>query len=133
MTNPACDHRLPAWRRLRHQRDFDRIYAAGCRASDSSLLVFADVGLDCRGTRFGLSVSKKHGNAVSRNRLKRLLREAFRLQQPDLPEGLDLVLIPRQASDPTLEQFQASLLKLASKVSGLVSVPVSGRESEGSC
>jgi ribonuclease P protein component len=64
--------------------------------------------------------------------LKRLLREAFRLQQADIPEGLDLVLIPRQASDPTLGQFQASLLKLSSKLSSKVSSKLSGRESEGS-
>ena len=116
MTSPVPNQRLFAWRRLRHQRDFDRVYAARCRASDGRLLVFADVGLESRGTRFGLSVSKKHGNAVCRGRLKRLLREAFRLQQAELPDGLDLVLIPRQGDLPTLEEFKASLLKLAGQL-----------------
>jgi len=116
MTSPVPNQRLSAWRRLRHQRDFDRVYAARCRASDGRLLVFADVGLESRGTRFGLSVSKKHGNAVCRGRLKRLLREAFRLQQAELPDGLDLVLIPRQGDLPTLEEFKASLLKLAGQL-----------------
>ena len=116
MTSPVKGSRLPAWRRLRHQRDFDRVYAARCRAGDQSLLVFADVGGESRGTRFGLSVSKKHGNAVVRGRLKRLLREAFRLQQDDLPAGIDLVLIPRQGSDATLEEFQVSLRNLADKL-----------------
>jgi len=120
MTSSAANQRLPAWRRLRHQRDFERVYAAGCRAGDRRLLVFADVGGESRGTRFGLSVSKKHGNAVCRGRLKRLLREAFRLQQGDLPEGLDLVLIPRQGNVPTLEDLKVSLLKLAGKLAGEV-------------
>ena len=118
MTSPANGSRLPSWRRLRHQRDFDRVYAARCRAGDQSLLVFADVGGESRGTRFGLSVSKKHGNAVRRGRLKRLLREAFRLQQDELPAGIDLVLIPRQGGDATLETFQVSLRNLANKLAG---------------
>ncbi|MBO09657.1 MAG: ribonuclease P protein component [Planctomycetaceae bacterium] len=118
MTSAANGSRLPSWRRLRHQRDFDRVYAARCRAGDQSLLVFADVGGESRGTRFGLSVSKKHGNAVRRGRLKRLLREAFRLQQDELPVGIDLVLIPRQGGDATLEAFQVSLRNLANKLAG---------------
>ena len=55
------------------------------------------VGLPRRdgGHRLGLSVSKDHGNAVRRGKIKRLLREAFRLERPTLPGGFDLVLIPR--------------------------------------
>ena len=116
MTVPPVNSRLPAWRRLRHQRDFERVYAARCRAGDGQLLVYADVGNEQRGTRFGLSVSRKHGNAVHRGRLKRLLREAFRLQQHDLPAGLDLVLIPRRGADPTLEALKRSLLQLSNKL-----------------
>jgi len=48
------------------------------------------------GHRLGVSVSKDHGRAVRRNKIKRLLREAFRLERAALPANFDLVLIPRQ-------------------------------------
>lgn len=101
---------------LRKPADFARVYALRCVARQRFLTVFAapnQVGH----SRLGLSVSKKHGSAVIRNRIKRLLREVFRLQRHDLPAGLDLVLIPEQARDATLVEFQASLARAATKLS----------------
>lgn len=97
--------------RIDKSTEFDRIYARKLRVSDRFLLVFAARN-ECDVTRFGLSVSRKHGNAIERNRIKRLLREAFRLSQHELPSGWDLVLIPRQGADATLEDFRNSLLRL---------------------
>ncbi len=109
------DQRLLKRRRIRSGDDFKHIYGLQQRAGDGFLLVFAarnDLGL----TRFGLSVSKRHGNAVCRNRLKRLMREAFRLSQKKLPEGLDLVLIPRQNAQASLEDFCGSLVSIARRL-----------------
>lgn len=102
--------------RIRKGDDFAEIYAQKNRAGDDHLLIFA-ASNDSGQTRFGLSVSKKHGNAVRRGRLKRLLREAFRLSQHDLPTGLDLILIPRQGRESKLEDYCRSLKQLARRLS----------------
>ncbi len=66
--------------------------------------------------RIGLSVSRKVGSAVVRNRWKRLLREAFRLSRERLPDGIDLVVIPRQGVEPELGELMESLPRLAAKL-----------------
>lgn len=103
---------FPQSRRLKTPAEFDRCYKRKRSASDDVLVVYAcENGLDH--PRLGCSVSKKVGNAVVRNRYKRLFREAFRLSQHDLPAGVDFVLIPRPGGEPTLDAVRASLVKLA--------------------
>lgn len=92
--------RFSPQQRLRSRTDFRRVYERRCVVSDERLVLYACESAG-RWTRLGLSVSRKVGNAVRRNRWKRLLREAFRQSQHELPCGIDLVLIPRaQPGDP---------------------------------
>jgi ribonuclease P protein component len=100
---------------LRSGADFSRVYALRCVVRMAHLTVFAAPNADGR-LRVGFSVSKKHGNAVVRNRLKRLLREAFRLSRDELPKGLDLVLIPVGARQTTLSEFREALVHAVKKV-----------------
>lgn len=112
--------RFPKSMHLCRESDFERVYARKCKAGDGVLLLFADNNrLEL--TRLGLSVSRKHGGAVVRNRLKRWLREAFRLSQAELPAGIDLIAIPLDAGRASLAAYQASLVKLAKKLSKRVS------------
>ncbi|MBI3846785.1 MAG: ribonuclease P protein component [Planctomycetes bacterium] len=63
-------------------------------------------------TRLGLSVGRRCGNAVARNRIKRRLREAFRLERPHLPPGFDLVIIPTaQCRELSLAEARRLLLE----------------------
>jgi len=103
---------------MKSARDFTRVYEKRVRASDDCLLVYAaENGLGQ--TRFGVSVSRKVGNAVVRASVKRLLREAFRLSQHDLPNGLDLILIPQRRGPEAagLADFQKSLVELTRRLS----------------
>jgi ribonuclease P protein component len=112
MSDAAPKLTFPQSHRLKTPAEFDRCYKRKCSASDGVLIVYAcENGLDH--PRLGCSVSKKVGNAVARNRYKRLYREAFRLAQHDLPSGVDLVLIPRPGEEPTLAMVKEALLKLA--------------------
>ena len=63
----------------------------------------------------GLSVGGRFGNAVRRNRFRRICREAFRLRKHDLPAGHDLIILPRRI-ELTLEEAADSLVKLTRKL-----------------
>lgn len=106
---------FPKSSRLVTKADFDRAYQRRCKAGDGVLLVFA-VPNGTGSSRLGLSVSRKVGPAVVRNRIKRLLREAFRLQQHELPRGLDLVVIPTAPDQAVLPVYRKSLRKLLTKL-----------------
>lgn len=102
--------------RIARGRDFQRAYRQGSRAKGT----FMTVALVANGlgiTRIGLSVGKRvWKHAVSRNRVRRVFREAFRLSYGELPEGVDLVLIgstPRLR--PRLEPTRRELVQLAAK------------------
>lgn len=81
--------------RINAPEDFRRAFERKRSASDASMVVYGvENGRDH--PRLGISVSrKKIRSAVARNRVKRLLREAFRLSKAELPSGVDLVVVPR--------------------------------------
>jgi ribonuclease P protein component len=97
--------------------DFRRVYDRRCSTSDGNLVVYACEN-ELPFSRLGVSVSRKLGGAVERNRLKRLLREAYRLSRSELPTGLDLVLIPRGGASASLHRYLQSLASLACAVEG---------------
>jgi ribonuclease P protein component len=85
---------LPRSARLLKSRDFKRVYGRGRRLTGQQVVVVAVPRRD-PGVRLGVSVSKDHGSAVRRNKVKRILREAFRLERARMQGDLDVVLIPK--------------------------------------
>jgi ribonuclease P protein component len=83
---------FPPTLRLRKTREFERVYATGRRARGRLFLVITSENR-LPFTRLGLSVGKRVGGAVRRNKIKRILREAFRRNRHRLPTGLDLVVV----------------------------------------
>ncbi len=80
--------------RVRRGGDFRRAYQRRSTVADQQIVIFGHPnGLSY--PRLGISASRRLGGAVVRNRWKRLLREAFRLTRTELPEGIDLIVIPR--------------------------------------
>lgn len=94
--------------RIRKRREYQRVYEYGRKASTKSFVLFCAPN-DLGRPRLGLTVTKRCGGAVERNRIKRLLREWFRANTGALP-SLDFVIHPRQgAHRMTLEQLSREM------------------------
>ena len=102
-------------RRLKKTAEFDRVYSERESTADSRLIVYA-CATKSRRSRIGVSVGKRLGSAVIRNRYKRTLREAFRELQHELPAGYDYVLIPRPAIKVSSSLYAKSLQQLCYKL-----------------
>ena len=82
-------------RRLSRSGEFDRVYREGRSHASRHLVVYAFPRADADSPRLGVSVGRKLGGAVERNRVKRLLREAFWARADELPDGHDFVIVAR--------------------------------------
>jgi ribonuclease P protein component len=89
---------LPREHRLTDRRDFQRVFHHGQSFANRYLVIYYLKNRNSGTFRVGFSVSKKVGKAVVRNRVKRLLREAFRLQSGQIREPYDLVVIARPSA-----------------------------------
>jgi ribonuclease P protein component len=106
--------RFPKRVRLLRASEFKRVFDTRSSASDASIVLYGAVS-ETGHPRIGLTVSRRIGGAAERNRWKRLLREAFRLTQAELPP-LDLVCVVRAESPPALEQIREALIALSARV-----------------
>ncbi len=96
------DQRFRWDERLHRAADFTQTIRSGRRyVSDGlTLWVYRNTGEVLHKSRMGLAIPGAYGNAVVRNRLKRLLREIFRLNKAKLPAGVDLVFSARPMKQP---------------------------------
>jgi len=112
-------------KRLVSNKQFKAVLARNLRVSNAMLTLYMAEN-ECGYPRLGVSIGRTCGNAVARNRWKRLLREAFRQNQNKIPAGFDYLIMishpPRLLSkteagvkQATFEQVKASFLALVIK------------------
>ena len=82
---------------LKKKKDFQAVYSRGESYANRFLVLYVFRSNGFQG-KVGFAAGKKLGNAVKRNRVKRLLRESYRLHQEEIEEGISLLLVGRKAA-----------------------------------
>ena len=101
---------------LKENHLFRRAYSRGKSAADSRLALYVRRNGQ-KANRLGLTVSTKVGRAVTRTRVRRRLREIYRLNEGALASGCDVVLVARvKAASSGYHQLERSFLRLADKL-----------------
>ena len=94
--------------RLTRSGDFDRVYRDGSSRANRHLVVYSFPTQPGTDPRLGVSVSRKVGKAVTRNKVKRALREAFWALAERLPAGHDFVIVARPGSEELVDREGAN-------------------------
>ncbi|MDA0661166.1 MAG: ribonuclease P protein component [Planctomycetota bacterium] len=110
------DQRFRAFLRLRHNREFQRVFERKRSVSNSWMILYGCEN-DLPYSRVGLTVSRRYGNAVARHRWKRWVREAFRQQRVELPPGIDIVVLPRIGESSDYAQLSGGFTELVNRLS----------------
>ena len=121
MANSGRSH--SARGRLSRSADFDRVYREGRSRGNRFLVLYSferDEDEDPAGARLGISVGRRIGRAVQRNKVKRAIREAFQSLSPELPSGRDFVIVARPGAEELVgrdgtEGIRASLAELVAE------------------
>jgi ribonuclease P protein component len=118
--------------RLSRSAEFERVYRQGRSIANRNLVLYTFPNASSERPRLGLSVSRKVGGAVERNKVKRLLREAFARAEGGLTPGHDLVVVARPPARELAEReglagLDASLAELLTKA-GLRAQPAESSE-----
>ena len=88
--------------RLKKEKDFNLVFNKGKKLFSSCLTL---VYLPSSELKAGFAVSKKHGGSVKRNRIKRLLREAFRATQQEMKGTYSIVLLPKVCEEYSFQKY----------------------------
>ena len=101
---------------IKNNYEFRRLYSAGKSAATGHIALYCR--RNRRGTsQLGITVGSKVGKAVVRNRIRRRLKEIYRLHEPTLRRGFDIVVVARTRSrEATYGQLEADFLRLADKL-----------------
>lgn len=101
--------------RISSKSDFERLRKSGSKFTDGVFLVVI-LANDLGFARLGIAVPKRVGNAVARNRMKRLIRETFRLNRDCVPGSIDLLVVVRRPPDDlNLGEFRDRILSLIAR------------------
>ena len=115
MVTKLVSQEFPKSSRVRKQADFDAVYRDSVHAADDVLVVQA-VSNGQEKTRLGLSIGRKVGNAVVRNRWKRAIREVFRKSVQQFPVGIDIVVRPRKGAELSYAAIERSMPRLVARI-----------------
>ena len=109
--------RFPKSERLKSSKDFKAVFQQCRKLEDKNLAFYVQFNKEDAGLRkFGVSLSRALGKAYLRNRLKRRLREIYRVEKEKFPGGYQVILVPRRGSvDRSFGEIRESFLGLATR------------------